>query len=90
MSDNTEPVTTTVNYIQQLKDLSAKFPKNESTCPACGYCPHCGRSNGYQQFPLYPSPYYPPYTWGTITVGNGNLPQPSGYTLTLNEGQSNG
>lgn len=87
MSDNTEPVST--DYIQQLKDLSAKFSQTNTPCPACGYCPHCGRSNGYQQFP-YQYPYYPPYTWGTITVGNGNLPQASGYTLTLNEGQNNG
>lgn len=28
------------------------------TCPSCGYCPHCGRSNGY---PSWSYPTYPIY-----------------------------
>ena len=53
----------------------------QQSCPSCGYCPHCGRSNQPQPYyvPWYPQPYpwYGPYlvtsgegTSGTITVGD--------------------
>jgi hypothetical protein len=31
----------------------------QHACPACGYCPCCGRGGGY--VPNYPLPYVPPY-----------------------------
>ena len=31
----------------------------QHVCPACGYCPCCGR--GGTPVPYYPSPYVPPY-----------------------------
>lgn len=34
-------------------------------CPACGYCPHCGRG-GHQTLPCYPIPVWSP--WRTYTV----------------------
>ena len=39
------------------------FYINEVRCPNCGYCPHCGRSNGYYlPYPSYPTwPVYNPY-----------------------------
>ena len=33
----------------------------QSACPACGYCPHCGRS-GYMQPQFWP-PYQPYIVW---------------------------
>lgn len=50
-----------------------------SVCPACGYCPHCGRG-GAQTIPFYPQTPYPwwvpaPNPWTTIicttTTGGG-------------------
>ena len=42
------------------------------TCPKCGHCPHCGRSN------LAPNPYWYPYgpwpwyQYPTVTYGGGS------------------
>ncbi len=36
----------------------------KSSCPNCGYCPHCGRSNGYWTVPSVPYiPWYPTYPY---------------------------
>lgn len=61
------------------KPLAAATPEPESKCPACGYCPHCGRRDAaptYIPYPVYP--YYPtnpwyvwPYWSGTINVAGG-------------------
>jgi hypothetical protein len=62
----------------------------QHVCPACGYCPCCGRKNAvpvpsYPQWPGYPSPYdpipfWPPYT-PTYTCGTQvcNGPQVQSY-----------
>jgi hypothetical protein len=38
------------------------------TCPCCGYCSHCGRSNGYYSRPPYWSTPYM-YYQGQTTIG---------------------
>ena len=43
------------------------------TCPSCGYCPHCGRSN------MAPYRAYPYWQWlggaaGGVGAGTGALP----------------
>ena len=52
----------------------------QSACPNCGYCQHCGRGGGavpfhpYPQLPImptWPQPYVQPYTrpsWSTTIV----------------------
>ena len=41
-------------------------------CPNCGYCPTCGRSNGwgvmpfYPHFPITPTPWYVTHDLDTI------------------------
>lgn len=37
-------------------------PMNQKPCPACGYCPCCGRQAApvVPYVPVYPQPYYPP------------------------------
>lgn len=40
-----------------------KSKTQNSVCPNCGYCPHCGRSNGYRTYPWYPYPWYTPAPW---------------------------
>ena len=52
-------------------------------CPNCGYCPTCGRSNGwgvtpfYPHFPITPTPWYvgdfPGYDRYNTTAGNTNV-----------------
>ena len=51
-------------------------------CPNCGYCPTCGRSNGWHGVPYYPYtpiPWYvgdiPQYTW-TDAAGTSTDAQP--------------
>ena len=66
----------------------------QSTCPACGYCPHCGRGYHQPYYPTYPypSPYQPPYypTYPTWVSPNttGAMPYPSGGTITNGLGGS--
>lgn len=58
------------------------------SCPNCGYCKACGRSNGPTYHPWGVVPYYPyqPYWWGTVTVGTGiglaTTPNQNGITWT--------
>lgn len=40
-----------------------KQTESKSACPNCGYCPHCGRSNGYYYQP------YPYYWYGKLDSG---------------------
>ena len=51
--------------------------EQNSVCPNCGYCPHCGR--GRQLAPTYPYPWYPGGWWGiyqpTWTTGGFVVPQ---------------
>jgi hypothetical protein len=40
------------------------------SCPNCGYCPHCGRSDQpWYPNPYYPGPSYPSYPWGQTPGG---------------------
>lgn len=52
----------------------------ESRCPACGYCPHCGRSDAlpYVVRPVWIPPYHPhdPY-WPHVS------PMTAGGTTTV-------
>lgn len=54
-----------------ILDWQKKLDDQMSTCPNCGYCPHCGRKNDPWRFiqPYYPAPYYHPYkiTWTSST-----------------------
>ena len=59
-----------------MSETSAKKTKSE-TCPHCGYCSHCGRSNSYPWYQR-PWPYYPSWTW---TAGN-NVPLSTTTPLT--------
>jgi hypothetical protein len=51
------------DFIQKYKDIMDAAPKDthQATCPACGYCPHCGR--GGQHFGPYPYIIPNPYPW---------------------------
>jgi hypothetical protein len=46
------------------------------TCPKCGYCKECGRSNAHPFYPVYPQPWGYPWVTGvgvgakTVTVPN--------------------
>lgn len=61
---------------------------HKSTCPNCGYCPHCGRSNAQPAFqPSFPTPGVDPF-WqipnpnvGTITT----TPSITDYSVTYVE-----
>lgn len=44
------------------------------SCPNCGYCPHCGRSN---PTPIRPSPWPQPYGPYWISQPNPNTTIPS-------------
>ena len=49
----------------------SKQPKEEESCPNCGYCKHCGRGGGYWTQPYYPYPWwgiYPPNEWHIPTI----------------------
>lgn len=35
------------------------------SCPHCGYCEHCGRSNGWRGYPWGVTPYWGQSTWTT-------------------------
>lgn len=49
--------------------LSAlRLTRNKPSCPNCGYCPCCGRSNTL--LPSYPPSTYPSYPQITYTAGN--------------------
>jgi len=58
----------------------------QTTCPNCGYCPHCGQSR--QMRPYYIPPYYvqpwwmqPSITWttaGAVTSGHQLTPNTTG------------
>ena len=58
------------------------------TCPNCGHCPTCGRSNTPPAvvIPWNPSPYYPwtrPYiTWHSGTTDNISMNDTIGITYT--------
>ena len=54
-------------------------PAHQGPCPACGYCPHCGRG-GYDQQPYNPQP------WSRYTTVCGTQ-QPTG-TVTITSGNS--
>lgn len=52
-------------YLKAIQEAAAKRPRvpflhgiGQSTCPNCGYCPHCGRGGAY-----VPRPYGPEYWW---------------------------
>jgi len=49
-------------YANDSRAQANPSPRDGSHCPNCGYCPHCGRSNGW--YPSFP-PNWPPYgiTW---------------------------
>ncbi len=49
------------NNLNQYRPLPPT--RVESPCPACGYCPHCGRG-GYHTYPWYQPPYYTNTTGG--------------------------
>ena len=58
----------------------------QHSCPNCGYCPHCGRSN-VQPWPMTPWPSYPSYPWWyppyTVTWQSNSATSPSiGQTYT--------
>lgn len=61
----------------------------QAPCPCCGYCPTCGRRNGYWPVPIAPSvpvapwPGYPSYPspWWSITP----QPGPQRYTITFGD-----
>lgn len=58
-------------------------PATQHSCPQCGYCQHCGRSNHQ---PYY-QPYYQPY-WGQgttyCTAGSAAQASKSAYVNTMN------
>lgn len=41
----------------------------EHTCPNCGYCRHCGKGGGGNQWPYYPGWY--PYTAPSVSWTTG-------------------
>lgn len=56
--------------------------QNQSVCPNCGYCPHCGRGGFHvlpywQQPPIWYSTPYSSISGGDNTLGGayGGLPQ---------------
>ena len=60
------------------KDMTNTVPlPQQSVCPDCSYCPHCGRG-GYRTSPFWQPPFTYPYqpntypywnTGGTWTIG---------------------
>lgn len=48
--------------LQQYKDAFENIQKQQSACPSCGYCPHCGRSGHLVAPWITPMPYSP-YPW---------------------------
>ena len=60
----------------------------KNSCPNCGFCPHCGRSNGYWTMPYVPYvPYYPIYpsyppAYPTWSRGTAVDPCQTTYTIT--------
>jgi hypothetical protein len=58
LKDVLQDVNTQTSWSSAIGSTSAQFqpmPAHQPTCPNCGYCQHCGRSNGWGQ---YTSPYY--------------------------------
>jgi len=50
---------TNTQSVAESLNLDSAFEKTHNkSCPNCGYCPHCGRSNN--PYP-YTYPYYPSY-----------------------------
>lgn len=74
------------NTKSDLKELMEKQLKEQEemqkalnglkkdSCPNCGYCKHCGRSNKDYNFsqPLYPQPFinYPNYPYNNFTCSS--------------------
>ena len=58
--------------------------QTEHVCPACGYCPCCGRRNPqpfYPWYPVYPvNPVYPVYPYPTYV---GDVPGRNSWTVCL-------
>lgn len=60
-----------------MNEEKSKSLKSE-TCPNCGYCQSCGRSNQLYPYPWYP--YINPYP-GIYTAADGILRLPTVFTV---------
>lgn len=85
------------NNLPEQQNLQ-RLPAQQSACPSCGYCPHCGRGRHIAApwaTPYYPSPQpqtipYPQITWGETpgAIGGGvglsdyNTPNLKEYLMT--------
>lgn len=78
--------------IEKMITKAVKESKHE-TCPSCGHCPTCGRSNGVWTAPYRPwYPYQYPYWYssGTLTISGNSIASSSTATGTSASWTDNG